>query len=253
MPHTGWLWEVLSWMSLPVLAVLAGILVSRKLQHEFPFFFWYLIATEIGTAVRFVAQFGSGLTYFYAYWTSDLGITIFNFLAIYELIARRLFPGFQQVRLYRYLFPVASSAIIVLGWLIALEAPAKNTAFLIEARVLSFILAAILAFFISLMLVMGRSWTRYDFGIAFGFALTNATFLIGMLARARSRYGPTSIDQLPLIAFDATCLIWLFAFWKPARRTELLSAESLDPALLRQAREWEGTLKNWLALGKRRS
>ena len=253
MPHSSWLWEALNWMSLPVLAVLAGILVRRKLLREFPFFFWYLIVTEIGTTVRFVAQFSSTETYFYVYWTTDLVITIFNFLAIYELVARRLFPGFRRVRFYRYLFPLASSAIIVLGWLVALEAPSKNTAFLIEARVLSFILAAILAFFIALMLVMGRSWTRYDFGIAFGFALTNATFLIGMLARARSRYSPTSIDQLPLIAFDASCLIWLFTFWKPARRTELLTADSLDPALLHQARTWESTLKTWLSPGKRRS
>lgn len=239
-------------MALPVLAVLAGILVWRKLHHEFPFFLWYLIVTEIGGAVRFAAQFGSTRTYFYAYWISDMVITIFNFLAIYELFARRLFPNFLRVRLYRYLFPVAATAIIMAGWLTALQAPAKNAAFLIEARVLNFVLAAMLAFFVSLMLFMGRTWTRYDFGIAFGFAVANAAFLVFMAARARSHYNPTRLDQLSLIAFDISCLIWLITFWKPARRIELLPAESLDPAMLHEARTWEHALKNWLAAGKRR-
>lgn len=249
MTHTGWLWEILTWLSLPVLAVVAGILVWRKLHREFPFFFWFLVITDIATMVRFAAQFGSAWAYFYAYWISDLVVTIFSFLAIYELFARRLFPRFQRVRLYRYLFPTAASAIIFLAWLTALEAPDKRAAFLIESRVLDFILVAVLVFFVSLMLVMGREWTKYDFGIAFGFAINAAAFLATSAIWVRTNYRSTNFDQLPLIAYDVSCLLWLYCFWFGGKGLSR-PADRLDPNMLRQARTWETQLKNWLTPGK---
>jgi hypothetical protein len=250
MLHIDWLWQVLNWMSLPALAVVAGILVWRKVHREFPFFFWFLIVTIIAGALRFVAQFRSAQAYYYVYWVSDLIINIFIFLAVYELFIRRLFPQFHKVRFYRYLFPVIASGIILVGWLTALEAPDKTAAFLFEDRVLDSILVAILAFFVSLMLLMGREWTKYDFGIAWGLGINAAAFLIASSILVRRRYHPTVIDQLPLIAFDVSCLIWLITFWQPERRVELPRAEQLDREMLHQARNWEVILKDWLTTGK---
>jgi hypothetical protein len=249
MAYAGWFWELLYWLSLPVLAMLAGILVWRKRYREFPLFFWYLIVTLLTGQIRFNAQYGSASTYFYTYWTSDLATTIFSFLAVYELFTR-LFPRFQKVRLYRYLFPVAASAIIIAAWLTALEAPHKRAAFLIEARVLSFILVAILAFVAALMLMMGRKWTRYDFGVAFGFALINATFLITMASRVQSHYRATSLDQFTVIGFDAGCVVWLLAFLGSPGKVSP-AGDQMDHQMLDEARKWETVLKDWLTHEKR--
>jgi len=243
--------QILNWMSLPALAVLVGIFVWRKHRREFPLFFWYLIVNELATVARFFAQRGSPTTYFYVYWISDLLTTIFNFLAVYELFARRLFPRFHKVRVYRYLFPLMASGVLVGAWFTALEAPNKLAALLIEARVLSFILVAILAFFVVLMLAMGRYWTRYDFGIAFGFALYNAAFLITSAAWVRSHYHAVSFQELPLIAFDVSCLVWLFAFLQPEKQPVLYPADAMDPQMLHEARNWENVLKDWLNQEKR--
>jgi hypothetical protein len=180
------------------------------------------------------------------YWISDLPITIFNFLAVYELFARRLFPRFHKVRVYRFLFPLVASGVLVGAWFTALEAPNRYAALAIEARVLSFILVAILGFFLALMLAMGRGWTRHDFGIAFGFALSNAAFLATSAAWVRSHYHTVSIEQLPLIAFDLSCLIWLFAFLQPEKQPALYPADAMDPQMLHEARNWETVLKDWL-------
>ena len=107
----------------------AGILVWRKLHREFPFFLWYVVVAEIGTVIRFGAKLSSTNSYFYSYWISDLVNTVFNFLALYELFVRRLFPRSHRVRLYRYLFPAAASAIIIAGWLTALDAQVQESAF----------------------------------------------------------------------------------------------------------------------------
>ncbi|HEY6307062.1 MAG TPA: hypothetical protein VI488_11475 [Candidatus Angelobacter sp.] len=248
--HIISIWTVVEWLSLPALAVLAGILVWRRLHREFPFFFLFVLAAEIATIVRFAAKFGTPWTYFYAYWISDLVVTIFNFLAVYELYTRRLFPSFQRVRFYRYLFAAAASAAIALGWLTAMEAPDKTAAFLIEARVLNFIVAVAMGLLVSLMVFMNRVWTRFDFGIAFGLGINAATFMFVSAMWVRTHYGPSTVDRLPVVAYDISCLIWLFTFWKPERRTQFLPPEQLNPEMLHQARSWETVLKNWLTVGK---
>jgi hypothetical protein len=251
MNMSHWFWNTLNWLALPVLATLAGIFVWRRLQRTFPFFFWFIVATEIVGLLRFAtAQLGTSKSYFYVYWITDLALMILNFLAVYELFVMRLFPRFYKLAIYRVLFGLAASIIILGGWLTALEAPNKAAAFAIEDRVLDFVLVAMLTFFVSLMLLMGRQWSKYDFGIAFGFAINAAAFLVTSAAWVRTRYQPTSVEQLPLIAFDISCLIWLITFWKPEKRTQLLPAEQLDPEMLHQARSWETQLKGWLTPGK---
>ena len=178
MPHTVWLWQFLGWMSLPVLAVVAGILVWRRLHRAFPLFFWFLLVTEMVGLLRFMAQFGTRRTYTYVYWVTDLAIMTFNFLAVYELLVLRLFPRFYRVKLYRLLFVAAASAIIFVGWLTAFQSSRGISALLVEARVLDFVVVAMLAFLVALMLLMGREWTKYDFGIAFGFGINAAASLI---------------------------------------------------------------------------
>src|SRR5215467_11414293 len=114
MSGTGWLWGVIGWASLPIMAVTAGILVWRKLHREFPLFFCFLIATEVVGLLRFAAQFGSRRTYFYTYWISDLVVDLVILLSIYELFLLRLFPRFYKTRAYRYFFGI-TAAIIAAG------------------------------------------------------------------------------------------------------------------------------------------
>ncbi len=195
-------------------------------------------------------QLWSSRTYSYVYWISDLVLMILTFLAVYELFVMRLFPRFYTLAIFRYLFGIAASFTILVGWLTALEAANRAAALAIEDRVLDFVVVAMLTFFVSLMLLMGREWSKYDLGISFGFVINAAASLITSAAWVRSRYKHTIIDQLPLIAFDISCFIWLITFWKPEKRTEFLSPEQLDPAMLHQARSWETVLKNWLIPGR---
>ena len=247
----GWLWQFLYWMSLPALAAVAGILVWRRLHREFPLFLGFLLTTEAVGLLRLAAQIAAPRAYPYVYWTSDLAIMMLNFLAVAELLIR-LFPRFYRVRPYRLLFSAASSVIIFAGWVTAFESSHRVAALLIEARVLDFVMVAMLTFLIALMLLMGREWTRYEFGIAFGFAINAAASLITSAAWVRARYQSTMIDQLPLIAFDISCLVWLITVSKPKKGTRFSSAGQLDAEMLREARSWETLLKTWLTSGKGR-
>ncbi len=253
MTSTTWLWSIVDWLSMPVIVMLGGILARRKLYSEVPFFFAYILTAGIGGVVRFVAQhFTDALTYFYVYWISDLILGAFNILAVYELFGVRLFPRFYKTNIYRYLFAVTAAVIIFLGWFATLQPRDKYATLIIQDRVLDFFVVAILAFFLFLMVVMGREWTKYDFGIAFGFVIANAGSLISSSMWVRTHYQQRIVNELAPITFDLACFIWLGSLWS---KKEVLqrSPAPLQRGILQDARRWESTLKEWIAPGKRSS
>ena len=105
---------------------------------------------------------------------------------------------------------------------------------------------------LSLMLVMGRRWTRYDFGIAFGFAINAAAFLMASTAWMRwttGFYRDLSF-MIPVIAYDVGSLIWLCSFWSGERHAHGIQSQSVTPELLGEARAWQSMLKNWISSKK---
>jgi len=251
MNSISWLWGIVDWASIPIVALVAGILVWKKLHREFPLFFIYLLATEAATVVRFAAQFRGPLIAFYVYWISNLVLDLINLLAVYELFALRLFPRFYKVRVYRYLFAVAAAIILVGGWLSAMESADKYRALLVRERVFNVVIVGVLAFFVSLMMVMGREWKKYDFAIAFGFVVANAGSLIASAMWLRTNYRFTTVQELAPITFDAAALIWLYSFWSKEKVFNRQALVPLTPEMVQEARRWETVLKASISARKR--
>ena len=247
MTSIGWIWQVLDWFSFPVLAVVLGILISRKLYREYPFFSLYILITQIATVARFAVLVSVPRSYFYTYWISDVIIALLNVLALYELFVRRIFPQFYRVGLYRYLFPILAVLAVLFGGLAALN-PKNMGVLALEDRILDAVVVGILMFFGLLMLVIGRQWTKHDFGIAFGFAIWSAAFLISTTIWMRSHFESVSA-HIPVIAYDFASLIWLFAFWSP-ERTPTPGHGAITPELLSEAREWQSVLRSWISSKK---
>src|SRR5258708_11206406 len=107
--------QLVYWLSLPTRGLAIGAMVWRKLMPELPVFACYLIVSEACNAARFVAFRTSPKAYFYTYWLTDSFVSAFALLAVYELLARRLFPGFRRVRFYRRFFPIAAVPILGIG------------------------------------------------------------------------------------------------------------------------------------------
>ncbi len=216
MTISGWLRDVLGWLSVPILALLAGLIARRKLYREFPFFFAYiLIACFVGVVRFIVYKEYSQILYFYVYWCSDFVLVVSAFLALYETFLRRIFPGFSSVRLYRYLFPTAAVVVALLAFLTALHSPNRNAAF----------------------------------SIACGFGLQAAVALVNSAVKAQSQYKSTILDSFEVIAYDVACVIWLISFSKRPPQM-VTSDDQIQPEMLHEARKWETVLKDWLTPGK---
>jgi hypothetical protein len=246
----NWIEGVVDWMALPLLALLAGVLLYRRYQREFPLFFVYVIATDVIGITRLLASRGSMKLYHDVYWISDVVLAVFAFLVTYELFFRRLFPAFYKVRFFRYLFPCVALLITLSGALSALYG-GRLAVLLMIVRVYEFLRATVLLFFVSLMVFMGRRWSKQEFGIALGFGLdVSAAFaLLAIL----SRYGNESqiVNRLPAFAYDLACLVWLYCFWSAPKTPAPVSLELIPREGLHEARKWEEILKDFLTPGKK--
>jgi len=250
MTAQNWFQFALDWVGLPALALLAVILIYRRWYKEFPFFCLYVIGAEFVGVARLFFLNAPTRVYSRVYWISDTALAAFAFLATYELFFKRLFPGFYKTRFYRFLFPAASiliTAVVAGGSLIGghLSALAMTT------RVFVLLQAAILVFFVALMIVMGRRWSKQEFAVAFGFGLdvSTSSILIGILSHTASRN--EILNRIAVIAYDIACLIWLYCFWAVPKFKITGPPPSLSSEALQDAKKWEETLKGYIAPGKR--
>jgi hypothetical protein len=234
--------------------LVSAMLVWRKLYREMPLFFSYTVSAWAIGILRYVTFPMGGSIYFYAYWVSELAGAVIVSLAIYEVFIRRLFRRFQKVRFYRGLFPIVAVLILFLTIMTALHADDRHAAFLRASRALDFGRTSVLVFFIALMAVMGREWTRYDFGIALGFGLQAAITLFSAAVHTQIQ-NPASlglVDAISYISYNVACLIWLVTFWKPEKAYRPAAADDqVAEDTLHEARKWEEVLKSFLLPRKR--
>jgi len=223
------------------------VLIWRKTVREFPYFYYYIIVGGVIGVVRLCLYDPRSRVYLYAYWITDPLIAIAAFLATYELFMRRLFPRFYAVRFYRYLFLVAALVVVLLAVPASLQ---LNQLWIIvrAIHVLGVLRVAILMFFVALMIVMGRRWSRYEFGIALGLGIQASALLIMFANMTLSLFVRAPIMALSPLSYDIACLIWLVTFLRP----EPISTptQPVRPEIVQQARQWEETLKDSLTRKK---
>ena len=250
MPEANWIKLVVDWMALPVLSLLIGVLLYRKFQNEFPLFFAYVLASDAIGLGRLLAFRSAGHIYYYVYWISDIAVAVFAFLATYELFIKRLFPVFYKVRFFRYLFPIVAAVITILGAATALYR-GKLAVLLVTVRVYEFLRATILFFFLALMVLMGRRWSKPEFGIAFGFGLDVSASFAMLAFVARNGYELGIVNRLPTLAYDIACLIWVYCFLTASKGQPSTASPALSAEALNEAKKWEGSLKDFMSQGKR--
>jgi hypothetical protein len=237
--------EIASWLPVLLLAMIVALFLWKKLHRRFPLFFSYVVVTELTAWIRLLAYRLSYGTFFYVYWISDVVLTIFAFLALYELFIGNLFARFHKVRFYRFLFP--SAAVVMLGFtaLAAFRAP-REAVLRVAAQTFDLLRAVVLMFFVLLVLLMGREWKKHEFAIALGFGIYASALVAYAAIAMKAHYRQlSSANTLLSIAYDVVCFIWLAGFWGPEKVAPNPPGVT-NPELLNEAKKWEGALKEWL-------
>src|SRR5215831_4089556 len=239
------------WFTVANLLLLVALFVWRRIYGDLPFFFSFILYDLLAGPARYAASYRHPKLYFYVFWFTEFAGFFVVVLALYEVSLKRLFPGFFRFRFYRFLFPLMAIIIPILSIQIALQASDKRNALLMTMRGYDAARSVVLVFVVALMIVMGRTWRRYDFGILFGFAVQGAAAVLNGIARTQTLYQAAIWNNVETLAFCVTCLIWLITFWKPEKPLALQPLDQMDPETLQQARSWQAALKQWLTPGRR--
>jgi hypothetical protein len=239
------------WFTVANLLLVVVLFLWRRVYRDLPFFFLYMIYALLAGAARYAAYHVHPKLYFYVVWFTEFSSFFIVVLALYEVSLTRLFPAFFRFRFYRYLFSAMAVIVPIISIQIALQAPDKKGALWMISRGYDAARATVLLLVVALMIFMGRSWKRYDFGMLFGFAVQAAAAVPNGLARAQAHYQVTIWDTVETFAFGVSCLVWLITFWKPEKSVALQSLDEMDAATLQQARTWQAALKDWLIPSKR--
>jgi hypothetical protein len=242
----SFVWVCVRWFPFGAAAYLLIVFLFRRMWRELPFFLCYLASALLTGVLRYATLHVGQRAYFYTYWISDLFVSLTVLLAIYEVFLRRLFVRFHKTTAYRRAFPVAGTVVFILTVASALIAADKGATFQMASRAFDFMRTAILLFFIGLMTLMGRQWSRYDLGIALGFGLQAAVALTAAAIRTRANYVPTFWDSVEMVAYDVSCLIWIITFSLPDKTGGRPTLHGVDVDHLYQTQKWEAVLKQWL-------
>jgi hypothetical protein len=245
------IWTTVFWFTVANLLLLVALFLWRRIYQGLPFFFSYVLYDLVVGAARYAAASINPKFNLYFFWFTEFAGFFVVMAALYEVSLKRLFPKFFRVGFYRVLFPAIAIIVPILSIQIALQAPDKRHALTMTMRGYDAARAVVLVFVVLLMIIMGRSWRRYDFGILLGFAVQAAAAVINGIARVQAHYQQTIWDTVETFAFGASCLIWLITFWKPENRVELQPLDQTAAETLQQARTWQSALKDWLTPGKR--
>lgn len=212
---------------------LCFLLLARGFQRPFRSFFAYtlfsVIASVAGLSVRNVPHF-----YFYFYWASEIIYIVLAMAALHEIVYM-VFRKFYAIRWFRFVFPLIGLFMVLLAIVRAMVTPrpiAGNPIFevVISLEILIRLLQfGLLVLFFVLIWFFQMRWRQIPIGIALGFGISAAGFLVVFLLR--SEFG-TKVDPIvritPPIAYIIAVLVWLATFI----RTEVVRPEpAVTPAL----------------------
>ena len=220
------LWHYL-WIAPHLLLLGAlGALWHRKLVHEFPVFFAYLIWEVVGFLVLYpmtLIPSVTGLTYL-KYHSIALGVsTGLRFGIIHEVFAHT-FRNYQSLRTFgKPMFRWGTALLLMLGLLAAVLAGGHEWQHSLSilwalgrtASILQFGLLLVLFIFSS---YLGISLRNPVFGVSLGLGVFACVDLAA--AAIRAEFGSqttTSLDYYTMAVYHVCVLVWLAYLWLPEK------------------------------------
>jgi len=222
-PHS-WLWYYLWLAPHTLLAVLAVVMVRRRLAREFPAFFAYVVCQVLQTATLFSLDYAawsgfasvSPYRYWEVYWAFLFLSIGLRFAVIYEIFAcvLRGYPGLWE--LSRRLFRWGAALLVLTAIAISAYAPISDphrflTGVHAVNRAVSLVQIGQLLFLFLFSSYFRVSWRNYGYGIALGLGIFSSVDLATSAIRASLGPVPGNyvFDFITMGTYHCCVLLWL--------------------------------------------
>lgn len=218
----------------------------------FPAFFAAISLSVIGT-ITTVAVRNNAYVYLRAFWIIEALYVVLAFLALLEIF-KFVFAGFYHIPWFRFLFPTIGIIMVCTAVIRSLLKPPAQasrafTVIIFMELAVRFLQIGILFLFFALVQFFHMRWKQRPFGIALGFGISAAGFLVVFLLR--SEFG-TKLDYVvriaPPIAYTLAVVVWLLTFISPEPSHPLQGpTPALTPEeMLAEVRQYSSTVKKIL-------
>jgi hypothetical protein len=227
-------------------------MVVYGIVKQFPAFFAAISLSVIGT-ITTVAVRNNDYVYLRAFWIIEALYVVLAFLALLEIF-KSVFAGFYHIPWFRFLFPAIGVVMVCTAVIRSLLKPPAQasrafTVIIFMELAVRFLQIGILFLFFALVQFFHMRWKQRPFGIALGFGISAAGFLVVFLLR--SEFG-TKLDYVvriaPPIAYTLAVVVWLLTFIAPEQDHPLQGPPpALTPEeMLAEVRQYSSTVKKIL-------
>lgn len=203
-------------------AMLAVVLLYKRVWKTFPVFSWYFGVNFAATVFIYLFRHHAAL-YFYTYWLVEAFGIVLGFAVVYEIFAT-VFSGHAGLRrLATVTFKWVLAFLLVIGIVVLLkQAPlgfrGVTSAVLIVEEATRIIEVGLLMCLFLLASAFGLHWRQQVFGIALGLGFFIAVELIMVTMREQLGVGSqNALNLLRVTAFDVSLLIWIGYLLAPER------------------------------------
>lgn len=227
------------WISQPILqAMIATVIYRRRLQHEFPAFFSFVVAQVIIFLVEFpVSKWAGDTAYFYVFWISAALNVVFAFQIIHEVFVDvfRPYPALKD--LGTALFKWAALIMILVSVVLISVSPGWDDpvvqSILVVQRCVRVVQCGLVLFLLAFCKNLGVSWRRQSFGIALGFGVFSGVDLLTHGLYSGSHLHGMLTSLINMGAYNSGMVLWLLysALNRKAAMVPRLVPQRWDEAL----------------------
>ncbi|MGH9603044.1 MAG: hypothetical protein ACRD24_11725 [Terriglobales bacterium] len=203
-------------------AVMAAFMLRKKMYHQFPAFFAYMVYQVLRTGILFVLFHKSQWAYYYGYLIGEVFNFVLVFAVIYEVLSHVLRPYEALWHLGRRLFLGAGALLVA----VAVATAGGSSAALDDYQFMAWIMAAerslyvvqcgLLVFMLLFSTYFGIQWRHHVFGIALGLGLFASVELAATAVRSEVGWiGHTTYSLVRQAAYTTATVIWAAYLLRP--------------------------------------
>jgi hypothetical protein len=220
-------------------AVLAAMMIRRKLVRKFPAFFTYTVYEVMQFLVLFTMDHMDSVSVdqYVSAWLVGEAISIALRFAVVHEIFSSVFQSYPALKefggvLFRWATVVlVLVAVTLVAYSSGNEVNRFTLSLTIVDRIVDIVQCGLLVLLILLARFLSFSWTNYTFGIALGLGFF-ASMELGISA-LRAQYGVLVahdfFSDLSMATYHCCVLFWIVALLRPEReRTRVTSAPTHD-------------------------
>jgi hypothetical protein len=220
-------------------AVLAAMMIRRKVIQRFPAFFIYTVYEIMQFLVLFTMDHLNSVSadqYTVAWLVGGAGSIALRFAVVHEIFRNvfQSYPALQEFGgvLFRWATVVLMLvAVTLVAYSTGSEVSRYTLSLTIVDRIVDIVQCGLLVLLILLARFLSFSWTSYTFGIALGLGFF-ASVELGISA-LRAQYGvlaaPNLFADLSMATYHCCVLFWIVNLMRPEReRNRVPSAPAHD-------------------------